>query len=263
MISLDSLSAPTARPFHLTLVGEGGMGKTTLAAMMPNPVFILTEDGTTSLIGQNVQSFPLAKNTTDVFDAIKVLATDDHEFKTLVIDSITQLNILIESEIVAADPKAASINQAGGGYGAGQMAVSEVHRKIREWCGALTEAKGMNVVYLAHADTETIDAPDNDPFTRYTLRINKRSVAHYSDNVDLVGMIKLRTFTTGKSDKAKKATTDGTRIITCYPTPSHISKNRFNIEDDLVFDRSVNPFDKPFRDFYEKQQNPKPLKEAS
>lgn len=244
MISLDSLSAPAAgKPFHMTLVAEGGMGKTTLAAMMPSPVFILTEDGTTSLVGQDVQSFPVAKSTTNVFDAIKALATDDkHQFKTLVIDSITQLNILVESEIVATDPKATSINQAMGGYGNGQMAASEVHRKIREWCGALAAERGMNVIYLAHADTETIDAPDGDAYTRYTIRINKRSVAHYSDNVDLVGMIKLRTFTSGKSDKAKKATTDGSRIITCYPTPSHISKNRFGITDDITFDLSVNPF---------------------
>jgi hypothetical protein len=55
----------------------------------------------------------------DVLDAIEALATEKHEFKTLVIDSITQLATLIESEIVAADPKAKSINQAGGGYGAG------------------------------------------------------------------------------------------------------------------------------------------------
>jgi hypothetical protein len=59
------------------------------------------------------------RRTQDVLDAIEALATEKHEHKTLVIDSITQLATLIESEIVAADPKAKSINQAGGGYGAG------------------------------------------------------------------------------------------------------------------------------------------------
>jgi hypothetical protein len=67
----------------------------------------------------NVSMFPLATSTQDVLDAIEALATEKHEHKTLVIDSITQLATLIESEIVAADPKAKSINQAGGGYGAG------------------------------------------------------------------------------------------------------------------------------------------------
>jgi len=46
-INLKSLSKPTGqRPIIATLFGEGGMGKTTLAAMFPNPVFIRTEDGT-------------------------------------------------------------------------------------------------------------------------------------------------------------------------------------------------------------------------
>jgi len=124
------------------------MGKTTLAAMFPNPVFIRTEDGTASLQGnENVSLFPLATSTQDVLDAIEVLATEKHEFKTVVIDSITQLATLVEAEIVAADPKAKSINQAGGGYGAGYGTASEVHRQIREWAGSLAYETGMNGLY--------------------------------------------------------------------------------------------------------------------
>jgi len=242
MIDMNSLSKPESRPFHMTLVGEGGMGKTTLAAMMPNPVIIRTEDGSASLVGKDTAMFPLATTTQEIFDTIEFLATNDHDFKTLVIDSVTQLHTLIESEIVAKDPKATSINTAMGGFGAGYTAASEVHRKIRAWCGSLSQAKNMNIVYIAHADTETVDLPDSDPYTRYTLRIHKKSVTHYSDNVDLIGYIKLRTYTSGGNDKNRKATTDGSRIITCYPTPSHISKNRFGITEDIVFDINTNPF---------------------
>jgi hypothetical protein len=90
------------------------MGKTTLAAMFPKPVFIRTEDGTASLVGNDgVSLFPLATSTQDVLDAIEALATEKHEHKTLVIDSITQLATLIESEIVAADPKASRSTKLG------------------------------------------------------------------------------------------------------------------------------------------------------
>jgi RecA/RadA recombinase len=138
-INLKSLSKPTGqRPIIATLFGEGGMGKTTLAAMFPKPVFIRTEDGTASLQGnEDVSLFPLATSSEDVLGAIEALATEKHNYKTVVIDSITQLATMIESEIVAADPKAKSISQAGGGYGAGYGAASEKHRQIREWAGAL------------------------------------------------------------------------------------------------------------------------------
>lgn len=241
-ISLSSLAKPTLGAIHCTLVGEGGIGKTSLAATFPKPVFIRTEDGMASLVGHDVQAFPLANSSNDVFEAIKVLATEEHDFKTLVIDSITQLNTMIEQEVIASDPKQPkSINQANGGYGAGHATVAQMHGKLREWCNRLAFEKGMNVIYIAHADSETVEPPDNDAYTRYTVRMNKRSVCHYSDNVDIVAFLKLKTLTTGSGD-TKKARTTGERIITCYPTPSHISKNRFGIHEDLTLTNGENPF---------------------
>jgi hypothetical protein len=164
-INLKSLSKPDgSRPIIATLFGEGGMGKTTLAAMFPKPVFIRTEDGTASLVGNDgVSLFPLSTSSQDVLDAIEALATEKHEFKTLVIDSITQLATLIESEIVASDPKAKSINQAGGGYGAGYSTAAEKHRQISEWAGSLAYERFMNVIFIGHADTETLDLARHGP----------------------------------------------------------------------------------------------------
>jgi hypothetical protein len=245
-INLKSLSKPSGqRPIIATLFGEGGMGKTTLAAMFPKPVFIRTEDGTASLMGnENVSLFPLATSSNDVLDAIEALATDKHEFKTLVIDSITQLATMIESEIVAADPKAKSINQAGGGYGAGYGTASEKHRQIREWAGSLAYEIGMNIVFIGHADVETLTLPDMDPYNRYVLKLHKKCQSHYTDNVDLVGLIRLKTFTRGDGDK-KRAISTGEREILCFPQASSITKNRFNITEPLPFTfDGGNPFQK-------------------
>lgn len=245
-IDLKSLSKPKAdRPIIITLFGEGGMGKTTLAAMFPRPVFIRTEDGTASLTGNDeVSLFPIARSSQDVLDQIEALATQDHDFKTLVVDSITQLATLIEAEIVAADPKAKSINQAGGGYGAGYNTAADRHRMVREWAGALAYDKGMNVVFIGHADTETLDLPDMDAFGRYTVRLHKKSLPHYTDNVDAVCMIRLKSFVRGDGDK-KRAVSTGEREIICYPQASSVTKNRFDITQPLPFSfETGNPFDK-------------------
>jgi phage nucleotide-binding protein len=249
-IDLKSLSKPMGqRPVIMTLFGEGGMGKTTLAAMMPKPVFIRTEDGTASLAGnEGVSLFPLASRSQDVFDAIEALASQPHDYKTLVLDSITQLATLIESEIVAADPKAKSINQAGGGYGAGYNTAAELHRKVREWAGALAYDKGMNVVFIGHADTETLDLPDSDPYARYTIRMHKKSIPHYTDNVDLVGFIRLKTYLTGTGDKKRAVSTDEREII-CHPQAASVTKNRFNIAKPVPFTFTGG---NPFNDFVAK-----------
>ena len=243
-IDLKTLSKPSGqRPIICTLFGEGGMGKTTLAAMFKSPVFIRTEDGTASLAGNdNVSLFPLATSTQDVLDAIEALATQKHDHKTLVIDSITQLGTMIEAEIVAADPKAKSINQAGGGYGAGYSAAAEKHRQIRDWAGSLAYEKGLNIVFIGHADTEMLDLPDMDAFARYTVRMHKKSLPHYTDNVDLVGLIRLKTLIRGGDGDKKRAISTGEREIICHPQASSVTKNRFNISEPLAFTFDRNPF---------------------
>ena len=242
-INLGSLVSPSKRSLFFTVISEAGMGKTTLASLFPSPVFIRTEDGTRSIEArEDVALFPVAKSSGEVLEAIALLVTEDHKFRTVIIDSVTKLNDIIEAEVVAMDGKAKSINQAAGGYGAGYAQASGVHREIREACGFLAEKKGMNVVFIAHADTESVDLPDQDQFSRYTIRMNKRSISHYIDNVDVVAYIKLRMFVAGKEGEKKRAGTDGSRIITCYPTPSHISKNRLGIKTDLPFTEGENPF---------------------
>ena len=243
-IDLKTLSKPSGqRPIICTLFGEGGMGKTTLAAMFKSPVFIRTEDGTASLAGNdNVSLFPLATSTQDVLDAIEALATQKHDHKTLVIDSITQLATMVEAEIVAADPKAKSINQAGGGYGAGYSTAAEKHRQIRDWAGSLAYEKGMNVIFIGHADTEMLDLPDMDAFARYTVRMHKKSLPHYTDNVDLVGLIRLKTLIRGGDGDKKRAISTGEREIICHPQASSVTKNRFNVSEPLAFTFDRNPF---------------------
>jgi hypothetical protein len=243
-MGLDTLTSPSSkRPLIFTVVGDGGMGKTTLGSLFPNPVFIRTEDGTKSLQGRvDVALFPVAKSISDVMNCVYSLIQENHAFKTLIVDTVTQFNVMAEAEVIAADGKAKSINQAAGGYGAGHAAVASIHRNLREACGFLSAEKNMHIIFLAHADIDTIDLPDQEQFMRYTLRMNKRSLSSYIDNVDIVAYIKMKMFTTGDGD-TKKATTDGTRIVTCHPCPSHVSKNRLGIKEDLPFVEGVNPFE--------------------
>lgn len=252
MISLKSLQSPQKKAMVATFVGQGGIGKTSLAASFPGCVWIPIENPGQTLEGrEDIAMFPLVKNPfmdlMQIFDALK---DEDHKFQTVVIDSITQLHTMFENYVMEQDPKKpSSINTALGGYGAGHSAVAKLHGWVRNRCEELVEKKNMNIIFLAHADTETVNLPDQEPFQRYTIRMNTKSVSHYSDNVDIVGFIKLGMFVSNtdnaakeKDEKKNRAMADGTRVITCYPTPSHISKNRFGIEKDIIFTKNTNPF---------------------
>ena len=242
MSILSSISKPQDRPILCTITGDAGLGKTSLAATFPKPIFIRAEDGLQAVPAETrPDAFPLLTSVDSLWDQLTALVKEDHDYKTLVIDSITQLDTIFMNWIVETDPKKPkSIAQALGGYGAGFQAMSALHGRVRKAAGILNEVKGMNIVFIAHAETETIELPDQDPYTRYNIRMQKKSVSHYVDNVDLCGFLKLETFTSGDGDR-KKAISDGTRLLVTYATAANISKNRYGITEDLLVTAGQNP----------------------
>ena len=243
MSVLSTIKKPDDRPAIVTILGDSGLGKTSLACTFPNPIVIRAEDGLSAIPSdQRPDAFPVIQKVDDVWDQLMALIKEEHEYKTVIIDSVTALERLFVQHVIDSDPKnPRSINQALGGYGAGLAAVATMHQRVRKACGMLNERKNMHVVFVAHADTETVELPDQDPYTRYSLRLGKRSVAPYVDDSDVVGFLKLQTFTTGDGER-KKAMSDGTRLLVCYATASNVSKNRYGIEDDIVFEPNKNPF---------------------
>jgi len=228
------LSRPKQRPPIITLFGEGGVGKTSLLSLFTKPVLIRTEDGTQAINGKDVAQFDMANGYNDVIEQLTLLLQETHPFKTVGLDSITKLHSLIEAEILASDPKAVSINSALGGYGAGNKAIAKKHAEIRRLCGLLNELKGMTIVYLAHAELVTVDLPDQPSYSRYSIRMQEKSLPHYTDDVDLVGLIRLESFIK-KDDKRIQAVSTNNRILSCYATANSVAKNRYGITEDIPF----------------------------
>jgi len=242
MSVLSSIAKPTDRSIICTITGDAGLGKTSLASTFPKPIFIRAEDGLQAVPeATRPDAFPILSTVDQLWEQLTALIKADHDYKTLVIDSITQLDNLFTNYIVDTDPKKPrTIAQALGGYGAGFQAISSLHGRVRKAAGILNEVKGMNIVFIAHSETETIELPDQDPYTRYNIRMQKKSVSHYTDNVDLVGYLKLETHTMGDGER-KKAISDGTRILVTYASASNVSKNRYGINNDLVVVAGQNP----------------------
>ena len=242
IMSLSLISKPVDRPVIATITGDAGVGKTVLAATFPKPIFIRVEDGLQSVpVDIRPDAFPVINSHNDIWEQLTTLIKEEHEYKTVVIDSITQLEQLFGQHIVESDPKKPkSLAQAMGGYGAGYVAVGALHGRIRK-AAQLLNNKGMHVVFIAHSDVTTIELPDSDPYSRYDIRLHKKSMSHYTDNVDLIAYIKLQMFTQGDGDR-KKAISNGERIAVCYTSAAQISKNRYGITTDLPVVQNENPF---------------------
>lgn len=242
MSLLTSIKKPTDRAPIVTICGDSGTGKTTLAATFPNPIVIRAEDGLQAIpMEQRPDAFPVLKTTDNLWDQLTTLIQEKHDYKTVIIDSVTALERLFIQHVIDSDPKEPkSINQAMGGYGAGLLAVATLHQRVRKAVGVLNERLNMPVVFVAHADTETIELPDSEPYSRYSLRLGKKSVAPYVDDSDVVGFLKLETFTKGDGER-KKAISTGGRVLVTYATAANVSKNRYGITEDLPVELNKNP----------------------
>ena len=214
----------------ITIVGEAGVGKTTFASQFPNPIFIRAEDGLEAVNPKPAAMSVLASGD-EIFQQLAALVTEEHNFKTVVIDSVTKLNSLFEKDVVDSDPKAKSINTANGGYGAGFTAVAEKHWRVKRAADALRK-KGIAVIFIAHADIEKIDLPDLDPYSRYSVRLHKKSIAPYTDDVDLIGYLHSKVFVRENG----KVTDANQLVLSCTRSASHISKNRYGITTELPLD---------------------------
>lgn len=241
---LDLVQKPSDRPVVVTLCGDSGMGKTTLAASFPKPIFIRAEDGVQA-IPENLRPdvFPIINDTEELWNQLKGLMTEEHNYKTLVVDSITALERLFIADVISKDTKkATNIQQAAGGYGAGREAVAIMHQRLRKAAAILAEKRGMNTVFIGHVEIGTENPPDDDSFSKYGLRLHAKSMAPYIDDVDVVGFLKLETFTKGDGDR-KKAISDGTRVLITYATAANVSKNRYNITEPLIVELGKNPLE--------------------
>lgn len=243
MSILSQISKPAPRPPIITIVGEAGTGKSSMAAAFPKPVFIRIEDGL-GRISKKVDvpdALPTCATADQVFEQLIALFQEDHDYKTLVIDSTSKLEELFTRDILEKDGRAKTLSTAMGGYGAGYQMLTSMHNRVRKAAGVLNEKKDMAIVFIAHADLETMRLPDVEDYQRYSLKMSAKSIPAYVDDVDLVGYVRLASALRGDDGERKKVISDGSREFVCHTTASSVAKNGLGITAPIPFKEGENP----------------------
>lgn len=240
-IDLANLAQPADHGGLIVLVmGEPGAGKTTFGATMPAPVIASLEEGESSLIGRpDVRMLPRANDADEFAFQVSAIRCEKHDFRTLVIDSVTTYLGLVEADILETDRNAGrnpeTLNQALGGYGAGQRAMENRAEGFCKYCMDIRRERGMNVVWIGHQIVETINPPDGASYDRYTLGGFGRAAAKFIQYADVVGVVRQQAAVIKQPDGRNIAKSTGAREFVCTPTPSAVTKNRLGITEPLPF----------------------------
>ena len=229
-INLQSVSRNTTlQPPRIMIYSVHGIGKTTFAAGSPAPIFILTEDGLGKL---EVDHFPLATKLSDVHDALAALK-GEHDFQTVVIDSLDWLDNLIWQDINA------KFDEKALGFGKGAVIAADYWRKILDGINDL-RARGMASILLAHSEIKRFDSPEVDPFERYQPKLQGRSSALLQEFCDVVGFANyktnVKTADVGFNNKVTRGISTGERLLYTSEKPAYLAKNRYSLPDSLPFD---------------------------
>jgi hypothetical protein len=213
----------------IVLVGQGKIGKTTFAAMSPNAIGILTEDGADAV---NANAFPLASSLQDVYAAIDTLINQDHEFQTLFLDSLDWLEPLVQDYVCKANNWK---NIEAPGFGKGYVAAAEEWRNLLSGLEVLRAQKGMGIILIAHDKIKRIEDPLTEGYDSHVLKLHDRAAGLVLEWADVVGYAGYRIFTSktdaGFGNKETKATTTGERILHVEPHPAHCGGNRFGLSN--------------------------------
>ena len=244
----------------IILYGETGRGKTTLASMAPDAVFIGLDDGGRKLrhpqTDELLRHIPDVKTFEDVRYALAACLTLD--CKTVVIDTGTILESLAEAYVLKtiSRPSGTAANLEAYGYGKGYKHLYDTMRLPLFECDKLIEAS-KNVVVICQSINSKVANPGGDDFLRdeprlyhsraYSILLLWCEWADHILRVDYQGTwVKKR----DKKDAFGKATGDVTRVVQAKEEVHYRAKSRtldapvisFNTKDDdslwqLLFDQ--------------------------
>lgn len=264
MSYLAKASKPTVQAPVLTIVGFPGVGKTSLAALFPSPIFVQAENAGSVFETWTEEKKPTLfpelpspnaehkRRPSEVLIAqLRELATEEHDFKTVIIDAVTTLNTLFENEVIEFDPNVTNIGEASGGYGKGYLEVATLHSKVRNACEHLRR-KGIAVIFLAHSGICKVkNRPDVEAYSTWSLDMHEASRKIYVATSDAVLYLKSKEFVMGSEKDKKgnvksfgKVTSTGERVLIAASegTIGYVdAKNRYDFPEEIEVEKGSNP----------------------
>jgi hypothetical protein len=229
MISIANIhEAAATLPPRVLVHGQEGVGKTTLAAKFPKPVFLQTEDGTPA--GLKLATFGLLQNYSELREALAALGSETHNFSTVVLDSLDKLEPLIWSD-VCENNKWPSIEAPG--YGRGYVMADKWWRDFLVALDWLRRERSMTIVLLAHSAIETINDPRAPSYTSYQLRLHRRARGLVADEMDLIAFLATDVAVVNEDAGFNKKRSRGeggpTRWLHTEGRPAFVAKLRFEL----------------------------------
>ena len=218
----------------VVVYGPEGIGKSTLAAHFPRPVFIDIEGSTRHM---DVSRTDKPSSWTMLMEQVQYIRSDPGVCSTLVIDTADWAEQLCIASICA-DKKLSGIEDMG--YGKGYVYLAEEFGRLLNLLEEIV-GRGVHVVLTAHAMMRKFEQPDEmGAYDRWELKLQKKTSALVKEWSDLLLFANYKTLSVAADDKGKKFKAQGgRRVVYTSHHPCWDAKNRLGLPEELPLDFSA------------------------
>ncbi|MBB6632787.1 ATP-binding protein [Cohnella thailandensis] len=235
---MQVISGKVQKAKKVVIYGPEGVGKSSLAARFPRPIFIDTEGSTTEMDVERLakpSSWELMRQQVEW-----VKAQGSSRYRSLVIDTIDWAEMLCMDSVCAKHGKN-GIEDFG--YGNGYVYTKEEFGRFLNFLSDVVEA-GIHVILVAHAQIIKFEQPDEmGAYDRYQLKLGKKTSSQTAPLVkewaDMVLFINYKTFSVAADQKGTKHKGQGgQRTVFATHHPAWDAKNRHGLPDEFPLDYS-------------------------
>jgi hypothetical protein len=213
-------------PQKIVIYGPEGVGKTTLAAAFPAPLFIDTESSTKQLDVDRISTRTWAEIEEPFSKAVSLKG-----YQTLILDTVDwAVNVLAEK--ICQDHKKKSIEDFG--FGKGYVILAEEFAKFLNLTTQAAEA-GKTIIFLAHSHIKRHDSPEAS-YDRYELKMHKLCSHLLKEAADAVLFANYRTSIIEAENGKTRAVGGKERILYTSHTSSWDAKNRHGLPERVAMD---------------------------
>ena len=221
----------TSAPPRILVYGDAGIGKSSWAAQAPKPVFIPLEDGLDQI---DCTKFDHVKDFATLVADLKAVRDEEHDFRTLVVDSLSALQNIVADGVCAASG-AKFLTAAYGGFNRGNdAALAQVRKDVYSLLDEIRRKRQMCVIQIAHSHDETVKYTDGTTDRRTAPRL----IASIRDWVvewnDIVAYARIRTMEDASGGRVVVGRNGGERELVCSGDTRLLAKNRYGIGSEPV-----------------------------